>query len=332
MQTKEDTSDPLMEELIRQMTLLVDVEENTVLDEFDDVTNSPISDESAITENIIEIANSILNNQNKIIESTKKLIKTTTRCRALSKNTLYYACNENGGFLPTQCNIDQCWCVDEAGNQLPLTTTFRIGTKQCQFTPIDSVIIELHLVNKSKTSIKNLYDIIKMELNHLLNNSLENLRVHENLDGSVMIRFELHDEHKIDVAFTIEEMVKQNILILGNGKFYPDITQSKFIHYTKQQQQLLSSSLSPIAEASKTSSDNTLQTAVFILATSSAFLISIFVVFIMLKRGKKKQIVTYPENRIIGHDKYIDYSSPIFVLSPNDMEKPKIQDEIITKQ
>jgi hypothetical protein len=41
-------------------------------------------------------------------------------------------------FTPTQCyprrseKFPECWCVDEAGNQLPNTVTFKRGAKICR--------------------------------------------------------------------------------------------------------------------------------------------------------------------------------------------------------
>jgi hypothetical protein len=51
----------------------------------------------------------------------------------------------------------------------------------------------------------------------------------------------------------------------------------------------------------------------------------------MLKRGKNKDKV-YNQNKTIGGidgDKYIDYTSPIFVLSANDIESPRPRSNIV---
>lgn len=298
---------PFMEELIRQMTIMVD-EDNFIETDIDDVLSSGKIDRiSTTTEQILEIANSIYEESQ---ESTKALIPTNTRCNALKATASFTVCDENGSFEPTQCNDEAiCWCVDAAGNQISETSTFSIGTNKCVFTPIDIVSIELHLSNPNKKMFRNVYDTLKVELKQLLGDVPDNLRVHENADGNVFLKFDLTDDNKIDTAFALEEMVKQNNVLLVNGELRPDITMSRFVHR---------SSNLPVPQKAALIPESTFQTIVFILATTSAFLVSIFVVFIMLKRGKNK-MKTYHTNKSIGMgDKFLDYSSPIFVLSANE--------------
>lgn len=49
-----------------------------------------------------------------------------TRCQALGAQ-----CDSQGKFNPKQCEEDTCWCVDEAGNQIPQTNSFRDGEQLC---------------------------------------------------------------------------------------------------------------------------------------------------------------------------------------------------------
>lgn len=49
-----------------------------------------------------------------------------SRCEALGAQ-----CDENEKFLPMQCDQEICWCVDESGNQLPHSNSFRKGDQIC---------------------------------------------------------------------------------------------------------------------------------------------------------------------------------------------------------
>lgn len=59
-------------------------------------------------------------------EPTNLIIPNSSRCQSLGGQ-----CDDQGKFLPTQCEEETCWCVDEAGNQLPNTNTFQKGQRAC---------------------------------------------------------------------------------------------------------------------------------------------------------------------------------------------------------
>lgn len=50
-----------------------------------------------------------------------------SRCEALGAQ-----CDSDGKFLPAQCDQELCWCVDEAGNQLANSNTFKKGQNICR--------------------------------------------------------------------------------------------------------------------------------------------------------------------------------------------------------
>jgi hypothetical protein len=307
--------DPAMDELFEQIEFLTD-ERNFL--EFEDTEQ--LIDRSdnlkVATEKILAMSENLTQGQ-----STKKLIASTTRCDALRSSASFsVSCDERGAFNPTQCNFDTCWCVDEAGNQLPFTNTFRRGTKTCKQAQIDAVEVDLHLTNPNQVKLRNLYEVVHKELNELLDGGYANLRVHEDEEGVVKLRFDLIDENKVNVAFAIEEMAREGNLLLFHGMLRPDNTLSKFSHK-------LSFNLPEPQKATVGIAQNTFHTIVFILATSSAFIISIFVIYVMLKRGKSKDKI-YNQNKSYGGDKYIDYNSPIFVLSANDIESRRARSNI----
>lgn len=197
----QDTSDLLvMEELIRQMTVLTDFDNfleaevdnsNEVearnlksLDILDTaVTQTPTLQHSSVTERVLELANSLWDSK-LLVESVKPIHLKTTRCRSLAQTAPFpISCDSNGAFSPMQCNKKHCWCVDSAGNQLESSPMFEKGQYNCTPTPISSVIVEMHMQNNSVTSINNVYDLIRTELNQLLGRNVENLRVQENSDA-----------------------------------------------------------------------------------------------------------------------------------------------------
>lgn len=294
-----DESDPVMEELIRQITFLTD--ESNFLD--DDLQSESLI---AVTERIIEISD--LNGV-----SSSKLIASTTRCDALRSSAQFAVnCDDNGNFYPIQCNHETCWCVDEAGNQLPWSNTFRKGSRQCANTRLDAVEIELLLVNPNGVKLRNLYDVLFEDLKKLVGEGFVNFRVQENPDSTTVMKFDLIGEHKVNQAFAIEEMSKEQNLFLFYGQLKPDITRSKFSHRVPQ--------TNVPEKASLGIPQSTFHTIVFIMATSSAFIISILVIYVMLKKGRTKEKSHYVNNKNIhSGDKYVDYSSPIFVLSASDV-------------
>lgn len=314
-------SDPIMEDLIRQMTILSDLSDNGLEEDSEEIDNErptdSIMEESYVTEKIFLMSKTLPDSK-----STKTLTKTTTRCFA-SRDTASFqvSCEEDGSFSPLQCNGKQCWCVDAAGNQLESTMTFRRGAKICSHTPIHSVVVELLLQKKSNKNVPNLYDVLKAELLELIGGPVENLRVQENVDGSAIVKFELHNEGKVDTAYAMEENIRQDKLILGEGQFQPDMTSSVFVHRSQQNE-----FMSPVAHAAM-SPVGTFQLVVFVLATSSAFLVSIFVVYIMLKRGRRKSVPEGSSRRPAG-DKYVDFSSPIFVLNKENYSENINKDNV----
>ncbi|XP_055903393.1 uncharacterized protein LOC129939416 isoform X2 [Eupeodes corollae] len=326
-QSHTSMNDPLMEHLIERMTMLVTeeivkAEETDDEDEDEDDFTYPVetiarsSLSASGSDNVYESVNSIMDSKLSV-ENMPKLTD-TTRCFGIAKTASFpVECDEKGSFLPTQCNRNKCWCVDEAGNQIPQTSTFQRGTRKCMFTAIESVAIEIFLHNVSSTSVKNFYDIVKMELHQYIGDPI-NLRVQENIDGTAIVSFELHDADKINKAYLIENAIENKKLFLGRGHYEPDITLSKFVHRNHQ---------IPVAQTF-TSPESTIQVAVFILATSSAFLVSLFVVYVMLKRGRhdKYRQGNYSletDSDSFNSERKIDFGAPIFVLSVEDSKDTK---------
>lgn len=315
----QEHADPVMEELIRQITYLTD-ESNFLDEDFDGSENSSLEGRSLPSDDKIAIATErAVEISEKLSESTKKLIASTTRCDALRSTARFtVTCDEQGNFQPMQCNHETCWCVDEAGNQLPFSNTFRKGSKKCMHTPLDAIEIELNLINPNNVKLTNLYDVMFEDVRELIGDeNFVNFRVHENSDGTVTLKFDLIDDEKVNQAFAIEEMSKEDNLFLFHGMLKVDMRQSKFSHRIPMEV------LTNAQRSSLGIPQNTFHTIVFIIATSSAFIVSILVIYVMLKKGRTKDDKTHYVNNKNLHsgDKFIDYTSPIFVLSANDLPR-----------
>lgn len=327
-----DLQDPVMEELIRQMTIMVDEnlisadEEGVQEDEFDYMASESFARHATRNEDLTErvLTGPLPLEENQVREeenhTTRKLVASSTRCNALKQTAPFpVACDEYGAFMPMQCNGDICWCVDAAGNQLAMSSTFSRGAETCQFTAIDMVSIELHMKNSDGQQFPDIYDTVQEELTELLKDTPENLAVDE-MHDHILIKFDLISPNKIDEAFAIEEMVKHNNLALVDGRLRPDITLSRFIHKNAVGAGAKREDLSQQRQTSAIP-ESAFQTIVFVLATGSAFLVSIFVIFVMLKRGGRngQKEKNMSANKFMGMgDKHIDFSSPIFVLSAKD--------------
>ncbi|XP_046401941.1 uncharacterized protein LOC124167922 [Ischnura elegans] len=198
-----------------------------------------------------------------------------TRCQAMKKNveelsagqgTLSVVCDREGRFLPMQCyhpmqgasgeTYQECWCVDEAGNQLPNTTTFKRGTKICLPTPIEAVEIHLgfqgsHVGMKKKAVIGSVRDILSKMGAKVKADSIEVEMRPSDADGdSIHVQFSLIGPNKVDVAYQLEQMVKAKQVVVevekssskdkemgnperkdeGHRKMVAEITSSFFSH------------------------------------------------------------------------------------------------------
>lgn len=331
-----DLSDPLMEQLIGQLTQLNDIDnEQLDLDEVElrlGPKPTAASVAQAVTERAMELANSLLDSQFSVSDSSASLQAlqwNTTRCRALAQTATFpVSCDEiTGAFRPLQCNGRSCWCVDAAGNQLQSSHVFGVGDRHCDPVAIEAVSIELHMTNSSSgSSVRNVYDSIRRELQQLLGDAVvENLRVQENFDGSVIVRFELHNDDKVDMAFGIESAITAGNFNLVAGHFHPDLTRSHFVYRT---------ALPTLAQAATGAPDESVQLAMFVMASCSAFLVSIFVVYVMLKRGwhktlhNKSPYLDYSKGAGdagggVAAEKPVDFSLPIFVLDEAQPESIK---------
>lgn len=311
-----DIHNAMIEQLINQMTLIAD-SDDTFLDFEQPLSHVVEQSTEAILKATIQKDSSS--------SSTLSMPK-MTRCQAIQESAPFrVVCNEHGAFEPMQCHNDVCWCVDSAGNQLAQTQTFKrdspsASKRNCSVTLIETIAVELHLLNAERNALpSNLERAIADDLNRILGEVPDNVQVHEYADGNVHLKFELLRADNVDKAFNLEEMMKQGQLTLVDGQLQPDVTLSRFVHRGA------SMSFRPAADALL--ADNAFQMAIVMFATISAFLISMFVIFIMLKRDRNGDKKTDEKNNPIRGHTFLDYRSPIFVLNASD-HKPKSDDDV----
>lgn len=254
-----------------------------------------------------------------------QLLAVGTRCEALRRagsTTHQVTCDSDGAFRPMQCNPENtiCWCVDAAGNQLPQTSTFSFDATQCPAIPNDTIVtVDLRLqplrpdmaTENHLMDITSLYNVLRDELRQLFGGQVaENLHVHhdettdENGGGGVFVQFDLRSSENghqsaVDTAFALEETLRLGHLRLAHGNLVPDITLSRFLHHRRRPVEAAADAddeetgddEATASRPDRTQSallrpDGTFHQIVIVLASSSAFLVSILVVFVMLKRGR----------------------------------------------
>nr|CAD7194476.1 unnamed protein product [Timema douglasi] len=266
-----------------------------------------------------------------------------TRCQALRElmtatNSLYAVeCDAHGRFAPTQCyprdseKFPECWCVDEAGNQLPNTTTFKKGAKICLPVPIEAVEVKLGFYNyHNKTTEKLLESELKSILQGLgakLKNDLIEVEI---MPDVIYVHFSIIGNNKVDAAYYLEEMVKSEKVYIKLGPYSPviaDITKSRF------SQKLLEDTNNPMALADRVIalehrevvSQSTIsevkpyQTAIIVLTAGSAFIICILILVIALYRRKMSSTgldgsSLSRKSAELG-DNFFQRTSPVYVVS-----------------
>ncbi|KAK9878499.1 hypothetical protein WA026_022395 [Henosepilachna vigintioctopunctata] len=236
----------------------------------------------------------------------------TSRCEELGGQ-----CDANKKFLPTQCENDVCWCVDEAGNQLPQTNTFQKGERTCFFSPVEKVEVTLGFRGEYN-------DISSVYMVNKISNILKNLGGVVNEDGirakispeAMYIKFALIGNKKIDIAFTLERMVMHQRLPDLNA----DITKSRVTHHllmnnSNQRDHLLAMENREIVSQSPVSIVAPYHTALIVIAAASAFVISILTLLVMLYRRKMNSL---NNNKIVEDNRFLSNTRPIYIELPNE--------------
>ncbi|KAE8740442.1 hypothetical protein FOCC_FOCC014036 [Frankliniella occidentalis] len=265
-------------------------------------------------------------------------------------------------FAPTQClpkddPEGECWCVDEAGNQLVNTTTFKRGAKICLPTPIEAVEVSLGFLGEPGV-VDARAELLVLEAVRGLLAGLdqsgpggpgtartatrsEGLRVTLG-PGRAVATFSLHGPGKVDTAFHLEEMVKSGALSVGHesgSAMVADITQSRFSHRVAQldaddeggrppPSRVIALQHREIVSESTVSEVTSYHTAILVLSAASAFVIVVLAVLAALYR--RRMIVAAKQGGQHGQDDDDDRfglgpgNEPVYVVrlpSPPPLDK-----------
>ncbi|KAJ1528450.1 hypothetical protein ONE63_006861 [Megalurothrips usitatus] len=242
-----------------------------------------------------------------------------TRCLALRDRAEDEAsalqCDHHGGFAPTQClpkdEADgECWCVDEAGNQIANTTTFKRGAQMCLPTPIEAVEVSLGFLGEpgvvDAAAEPHVMEAVRALLVGLAQAqaSPHGSTRHEGLSvtlgpGRAVASFTLHGPGKVDTAFHLEEMVKSGALSVAHesgSAMVADITSSRFSHRVAsidadgdaavKLPRVIALQHREIVSESTVSEVTSYHTAILVLSAASAFVIVILAVLAALYRRR----------------------------------------------
>ncbi|XP_069977259.1 uncharacterized protein [Penaeus vannamei] len=197
---------------------------------------------------------------------------TLTRCQLLqrhlqeSNSQKYVAqCDDEGRFIPTQCytsgrrhlqeeheyqeqdleqdDAPKCWCVDETGRKTQPTVYFTKGERECDLVAVESVVVTLGFRGR-EAGMKHLGKAkgpqIREQVNHLLKamtaETLENEVGVVDLPDLTQVKFTLLGENKIDIAYQLEEKVKNGDLALqlDEKRLPADLRASWFHHQVSE--------------------------------------------------------------------------------------------------
>ncbi|KAK9721248.1 WAP-type (Whey Acidic Protein) 'four-disulfide core' [Popillia japonica] len=224
----------------------------------------------------------------------------SSRCEAVGG-----ACDSNGQFLPGQCDRDMCWCVDEAGNQLPNTSSFKKGEQLCLPTPIASVDVILGFRGEydDVNAVPVVNQITKIVRN--LRGTVSEEGIFTEISNDILfVKFSLIGSNKIDVAYRLEQMVTQQRL----PGLTADITRSRFIHKMGAIEPLMSERVvalehREIVSQSPVSFVTHYHTALIVVAAASAFV------------GSMNNMA----NKIVeDNQRFLSLNRPIYIELPNE--------------
>ncbi|XP_035449339.2 zonadhesin isoform X1 [Spodoptera frugiperda] len=330
-------ADEVLEELIRQMTAyrvddFDDDEEDDVEDDLE--LEAEVRDEESLDKLLQQtsekdepvVVSEIV--EPRLAETTRKFEKNLevnvdklifkTKCQMMQEEIENGAegmrprCLENGEFSPRQCSRGRCWCVDAAGQKRHHTGVINDAPAPdpCERTQIETAILELELVNVEPARA----EVSRAALAARLAALGARVPVHSTRERSAQrLRAVLTGPHAVDYIYHIENMVKQEKLagykksndevILGADVIRSEYRLTTPTRSAMQQREILSEST--------VSATTSYHTALIVLAATSAFIISVLCVLVMLYRARLQR---EPQKA----ERFLPPAPPVYVLSADE--------------
>lgn len=250
-----------------------------------------------------------LKKEDEMMEESENFIN--IRCKELGGQ-----CDENGKFLPIQCEEEVCWCVDEAGNQLSQTNTFKKGEKTCSPSPVEKVEVILGFRGEyddvSAIPVVNQIGRIVRSLKGIIDSDGIQINI---ADDALYVKFSLIGNQKVDIAYTLEQMVMHQRL----PGLTPDLTRSRVTHHLLVENSLNADSFTfehrEIVSQSPVSVVAPYHTALIVIAAASAFIISVLTLLVILYRRKVNNLHTI---KVVDENRFLSNNRPIYIELPNE--------------
>ncbi|CAG9789094.1 unnamed protein product [Diatraea saccharalis] len=323
-------ADEVLEELIRQMTAYrmddfnYDDEEMDI--DLEPEAREPAIDTSTDKEKVLNDDATILSEvvEPKVIEVTKNTeveIKTEksvfkTKCQLMQDESENGGdgprprCLSDGSFSPRQCSRGRCWCVDAAGQRRT-----QVGSvpdlpdpDPCEPTQIESALLELEFVGVETPEAERARSALTHHLSALGARVPVSIAKEKTM---VKLRATLTGARAVDVVYNIEKLVKQEKLS-GKKKgdeatLGADVIRSEYrlssLPLTLHQREILTEST--------VSAATSYHTALIVLAATSAFIISVLCVLVMLYRARLQREPHKAE-------RFLPAAPPVYVLSADE--------------
>ncbi|KAG7298116.1 hypothetical protein JYU34_018885 [Plutella xylostella] len=295
----------------------------SILDEKESLTtDSSKSEEKKETAEIISSTTEQVKPDEKPKEDTKKPIEKPTKtvfktkCQLLQQQVengsdgVRPRCLSDGSFSPRQCSRGRCWCVDAAGQRRPSLGVVPDLPEPdpCELTQIESASLELEIFKVDESIAERSRKLLTTKLARL------GARVPVTLakDREVItVRTMVAGPRAVDIIYQVENWLKEEKLSGvkkgTEGVLSADVIRSEYrltAPAPAMQQR-------EIVTESTLSSTTAYHTAIIVLAATSAFIISVLCVIVMLYRARLQREPHKAE-------RFLPPAPPVYVLSADE--------------